>query len=350
MAFSDPVGAHRNAGIPLVGATWTDEHLEDDDIAGVILQDCVLEGVHLVRARLERTMFVNCRLDDCVFEDCHVVATVVNDCKGRGLRIVGGEFRGAVFAQCRLTKLELEQSGEGIVMSDSEFGQLAFNGAGLRQQTLTISDCRSKTTLAENARWRSATAVGVELDTWAIANAEFVNCSFIRARGRGTDLSTVTFDGCNLYESDFQQARFRSGERTIFAECDLADANMDEASLRGALFAKANAPGASFQQARLDGALFPGANVAGANFAGASARISVWTDADLTGADLTGIDAYRGIFRNATFRDATLTNARLVETDLHGVEEVLTGADVRDSRGTVDWRAEREKEAAAGAN
>ena len=50
------------------------------------------------------------------------------------------------------------------------------------------------------------------------------------------------------------------------------------------------------------------------------------------------------MFRNASFKDANVANARFVETDLHGVEETLDGADLRDSRGTVTWRAEREAE------
>lgn len=345
VAFKDPVGAHRNAGVPLVGETWTDERFEDDDIAGVIFQDCVLERVHLARTRLERTIFVNCRLDDCVFEDCVVLATMLNDCKGGGLRIVGGEFREAVFAQCDFSRLGLEQAGEGIVLSESRFGRLAFNEGGVRQNRMTISDCHAKAVLAENARWRSATVVGIELDAWAMANAEFVNCSFIRAKGRGVDLSTVAFDGCNLHESQFQEARFRMARGSIFAECDLTDADMNESALAGALFAKANAAGASLRQAQLDGALFPAAILSRADLAGARARNSVWTNADLTGADLTGVDAYRGIFRNAMLKDATVTNARLVESDLHGVEDPLVGADLRDARGTVEWRAEREREA-----
>ena len=117
---------------------------------------------------------------------------------------------------------------------------------------------------------------------------------------------------------------------------------MVEASLKGALFAKAQAPGARFDPARVEQAIFADAALARASFAGALATLSVWTGADLTSANLQGVRAARGIFRNAKLKDANLAGADLTETDLHGVSEVLDGADTSGSRGTVDWRAERE--------
>ena len=53
MKYRDPIGAHRNAGIPVVGTIWTGDRVEDDDLAGVIFQECAFEGVRLERANLE---------------------------------------------------------------------------------------------------------------------------------------------------------------------------------------------------------------------------------------------------------------------------------------------------------
>ena len=73
--------------------------------------------------------------------------------------------------------------------------------------------------------------------------------------------------------------------------------------------------------------------------------MSVWTEADLSGANLESVNAFQSTFRNANLRDATVTNASFAEADLHGVEETLAGADLRDSRGTIGWRAELEAQA-----
>lgn len=345
MAFKDPIGAHRTAGIPVVGATWSDAQIDQDDVAGVIFQDCVLERVHLTGTSLWQTMFVNTRLDDCEFVDCRVFRTQWVECSGSGFRISGGELAEAVFSRSRLGHLDLEQSGRQVVLGESEFGRVAFNGDGCAQEGLTISGCSFESVAAENATWRGGTAVGVDLSTWSLSGARFERCSFIEAMGDGVDLSSVRFEGCNLFRASLREARIRSAQGSIFAECDCEGADFVDAELDGALFAKTRAAGARFQGARLNNAMFPHAMLTGADFSGAMARQSVWTGANLTGARLESLDAYRSTFRNAVLEDAGVENARLVEADLHGVKETLAGADLRDARGTVPWRAEREAQA-----
>lgn len=345
MNFQDPVGAHRIAGIPLTGQTWADETINGDDIAGVIFQDCVFERLTLEGVILEQTMFLNSRFEDCVFRDCQITRTRWIGCEGSGIRISGGELEEAVFSQCRWKELEIDQTGLRMVLSENRFGRFALNGAGSTQQNLTISDCEFESVLAENANWTQGTAVGTALEAWSMDGAHFEQCSFIKATGNGVDFSSVEFQSCNLFQGEFKEARFRMGKGSIFAECDLSEANFSEAQVEGALFVKSNATGANFERAQLNNALFPKATLASARFAGASALRSVWTEADLTEADLSGMDATGGVFRNAIFAGADVQGAVLAETDLHGVEETLQGAVLRDSRGTIESRAEREKEA-----
>ena len=344
LEFQDPIGAHRNAGIPVSGVTWSGETFRDEDIAGVVFNDCVLERVRLERMNMRQTMFLNCRFDDCVVHDCQLVSAGWVDCHGAGLRISGGEFAETLFSQCNLSRLDLDQGGRQNTLSESTFGHVAFNGAGCEQVIFTITGCTIDSLAAENAAWRQSSFIAVDLGSWALNRARMDKCCFIRATGNGTDLSKVRFEACNLYQSELRGARLREAPGSIFAECDLADADFIEADLKGSLFAKSAAPRARFDRAHLDGALFPKAVLHGASFAGATARQSVWQDADLTGADLASMDAFRSTFRNAVLRDAEVGNTRFVEADLHGVEETLAGADLRGSRGTVQWRAEREAE------
>ena len=345
MQFRDPAGAHRKAGIPLSGGSWSDRHIIDDDVSGVIFQDCTFERVRLERAALAETMFVGCRFDDCVFDDCRIVDTRWIECTGTGLRISGGELERALISQSRLARVAVAQTGSQLVLAQSAFDRLTFDGAGCEQHSPTLSDCTFGAVAAENASWKVASAVDVDLGLWSLDHARFERCAFVRATGRGTDLSNVRFQSCNLYRSDLSESRIRSAEGTIFAECRLAGTDFTEAALDGALFAGSNAAEARFERARLNHALLPKAVLTAARFTGATARQSVWTDADLTGADLEGMDAFRATFRNAVLKDARVANASFVEADLHGVEETLAGADLRGSRGTVDWRAEREAEA-----
>lgn len=345
--FRDPTGAHRNAGIPVMGQTWSDECIQDVDVAGVIFQDCTFERVRLERVDLMQATFLNSRLDDCIFDDCRALETQWVGCTGSGLRISRGTLSEAVFSQVRLSRLELLQGGRQNTLSETAIEDLVFGGAGCDQDTLTLSGCTLGAVSAESATWRNCTMVGIDLASWSMDNAEFDRCSFIQSIGSNLDLSGARFETCNMYQSDLRGARIRRAQRSIFAECDLDGADFCDASLEGALFASAKATGARFERAGLDGALFPDATLAGACFAGATAKLSVWTGADLTNADLSRVDAFRASFRNAALEGADVTNARLVEADLHGVREALEGADLRDSRGTMGWRAELEAQSSS---
>ena len=346
MAFKDAHGAHRTAGIPVVGTAWRDTEIRGDDIAGVIFQDCVLERVRLREADLWQTMFVDTRFEDCEFVDCRLLRTQWVKCSGAGLRITGeGEFSEAVFSECRFRDLVIGQSGDRIVLGNCALGRLAFDDHGCRQTGLTVSDCTFDAVAAENAAWTSASAVAVDFDGWSIDGGVLEQCMFVQSSAQGQDLSNVRFDRCNLFKSDLREARLRRAPGSIFAECDCADADFADAELDGALFAKTSAPKARFTGASLANAMFPDAVLVGADFSRAAARHSVWTGADLADADLSGVDAYRATFRNARLDGAHVQGARLVEADLHGVEASLDGADVRDARGTTEWRSEREREA-----
>ena len=345
MAFKDPHGAHRNAGVPLVGGIWRDQEIDGDDIAGVILKDCVFERVRLNRTSLWQTMFVESRLDDCEFVDCRLFRTQWVNCEGDGFRIVGGEFAEAVLSQCRFGELALDQTGDRIILGSCNLDRMSFGGDGCHQRGFTASDCTFAAVAADNVRWESGTALAADFSAWSLAGAVFDRCMFVEANARGLDLSQVRFNSCNLYKGDFREARIRQAPGSIFAESDCSNGDFAEAELTGALFAKVEARGALFARAKLDNAMFPDSTLVGADFSGAVAVQSVWNGADLTDANFERVDAYRSSFRNGVLTNTRVDNARLVEADLHGVEASLAGADLRGARGTIDWRAEREREA-----
>lgn len=342
MQFKDPVGAHRSAGIPLMGREWRDERMVDDDVSGMIFQDCVFENVQFERISFEQAMFLQCRMSDCTFTDAKLVHTRWVECEGTGLTVTGGEMQDVAISDCRLGTLDVRQKALRLVLAQTTLDRLAFSGAGTQQDTMTVSGTEFGQVDAENVVWHGVSAVDVDLAVWTMPNAELNRCCFIRATGDDADFSSVHFNACNLYQSTFRRAKLRHGAGSIFAECDLEEADLVEADLGGALFAKTHAPKARFDRSRIEQAIFADAILTGASFAGALATSSVWTDADLTSANLERIGAFRGIFRNATLKDATVLGANLAETDLHGITDALDGADTRDARGTIDWRAERE--------
>lgn len=343
--FANPYAAHRNVGIPLQGRVWEGERFVDQDWAGMTFQDCVFEHVVVASTLLQQTTFVECRFVDCVFDSCRLLAPKWTACTGTGIGVIGeGEVEEAVLSGCEFGQVDVAQAGRQVVLAESRIDELVFRDAGLTQDVLTLSDTHVGSLSANRALWRDGSFVRADLANWAVEGSTFVRCNFIEAHGDQVDLSGAVFDGCNLYRSQLADATFQRAERCLFAEAEVAAADFREARVSGSLFARARAQGTRFDGAVLDGAVFADADLTGASFAGASAPDSVWAAADLTNANLDRLAARGSSFRNARLAGASLSGADFRDTDLHGVEDDLSAADTRDSRGSVAWRAARERE------
>ena len=345
MQFDFPYEAHRNAGIPVTGENWHDRTYEGEDLAGVIFHECQFANLHLQRFILDRCVFNSCRFDACSFEECRMNQIQFANCTGTGFTVAGGAFDEATVTQAKLDRLDVHSRCWQLTLAESQIGVLSFHGEGCEQDKLTLSGCRLGSLEAGDALWRDGMAVQLDLSICRFGEASFERTCFVQANAVGADLSRLSLRSCNLYQSDLSGARLRQAESSIFAECQLADADFTQAELNGALFAKAKAPRARFDGASLEGALFPEATLTGASFEGASARRSVWNGADLTDANLKHMDCTEAVFRHAKLAGASVDGACLAIADLHGVEEALTAADLTGARRTVGWRAEREREA-----
>ncbi len=343
--FQDPVTAHQNVGVPVTGAEWTQETIAAEDADGMTFQDCIFDHVRFEDVSLQQASFLQCTFDECVFDGCDLLDAQMISCKGAGLQFVRGKLDGLIMADCQFEELDVGQSADRLTLAESKVARLALNGPGTTQHNVTMSGCELDSVLAENSTWQGGSLVGTDLRTWAYEHARFEQCSLIRVHADGLDFSSVKFAKCNLYQSSFVGARLRQADGTIFAECDLTEADCSEGEFPGCLFAKITAPSSRFDAAALNSAMFPKAVLTEASFIGAMAVSSVWTDADLTGANLERLQATKSVFRNACLNDANVVNASFVEADLHGVEVSLDGANTTASRGTVDWRAEREAQA-----
>lgn len=345
MTYRNPFAAHRNVGIPFLDQRWEGQRFEDEDWVTMTFHNCVFDGVTLAGVDLEQTNFVRCRFDSCVLEECNLESTRWTQCTGAGFRVVGESVcERATVSQCEFDRLHFEQPGDQMVLADSKIGELHFDGNGRVQTILTVSDVETDLLSAPEAEWQDGSFVRIHLARWAIGGASFARCSFVEARGEGVDLSDVAFAECNLHKTRLAGARLLRAERCVFAESDLTEADLRDAEASGSLFAKANARRCRFDGANMEGALFPQTDLVEASFVGTAARASIWAEADLTDANLERLSARESSFRNVCLEGATLLGADLRDTDLHGVQGDLSVADTHGSRGTVEWRAERERE------
>ncbi len=346
MKLRYPFEAHRQAGIPVAGESWRDENYTDEDLAGVVFHECELVNLRMRRVDFSMCIFNACRLENCAFVDCTLSQTQFAACTGSSFAIVGGVLNATTFSESKLDRLEIAQAGDSLAIAECDIGHLCFRDGGVEQQRISISGGGFGRLEAPDARWQDGMANELDLSVCEFGNGRFERTSFVKARAAGLDLSRLDFLSCNLYQSDFTGARLRRAESAIFAECDLADADLRRASLGGALFAKARAEGARFDGANLNGAMFPEAALARASFENASAVSSIWSETDLTEANLAGMDASSGALRHARLSGANVDDASFVSAQLHGIEEEdLIGANTLGAQRTVEWRAEREREA-----
>lgn len=345
MQFNYAHQAHRQAGIPIMGETWANLAFADQDMAGIMFHECSFVDLQLVRMDFSKCVFNACRFERCAFLDCTLHRMQMAACTGSELTIAGGRIEEVVLSQADLSRLTVSQTARQLVLAESRIGVVEFRDAGLQQNELVISGGELERIKAVGACWSDSMSAELDFSTCEFGNGRFERTSFVRADAKGLDLSQLEFHSCNLYRTDFSNARLRHAESSIFAECALPAADLRQARLDGALFAKVQAEGARFDGASLNRAMFPKASLAGASFSSAVAVTSVFEEADLTGANFTDVDATGAVFRNACLVRANVDGTSFVTAHLHGVEGSLDGADLRDSQGTIDWRAEREREA-----
>ena len=345
MAGFDPVAAHRNAGVPISGRTWTDFTADGDDLASVIFERCAFTRVRFERTGFLGAMFIDCRFDECTFHDCDLERAQWVECRGALVRITGEATRcvQSTFVSCAVEVLEIEVSADRLILAESSFGRLAFSGPGLAQHAPTFSKLGADRLDARGARWLYASALEAPLAAWSIEGASFERSAFIEADAAGADLSTVRTERCSFHKSSFERAVIRSAPGSIFSSCALSGLDATQAALEGALFERVECEGARFERARLEQAMLVRSRWRSCDFSGAFAPRSAWAGSTFSECSLRALRAPLSSFRGCVFDRTDATGALLERSDLHGVEGSLAGADLTGCQGTVEWRAERER-------
>ena len=343
--FSDPFTAHRNVGIPVVGERWENQTYESEDMAGVVFVNCEFDKVTFKDTNFIRSAFVKTTFNDCVMEGCQFEGTIFTECSGTGIAMTGdGDMKTTVISQSRFDSFTVAIPSRGLTFSEGHVKRLSFERNGCSPHSLTFSDLGYDEWLAENTEFEYGSLIGIDISKATLTGASMKNTCLIRIQASGNDLSTWKIIMCNLFQANLAGAKLRHSETSIFAECDLQEADFVDADIRQSLFPECNASRANFQGATLEQCGFPKGVLVGADFTRANAPQSIWIEADLTDATLDGMNAYRSTFRNANLAGASVQDTRLVEADLHGVEQSLDGADTTSARGSVEWRAELERE------
>ena len=167
MAGFDPVAAHRNAGIPVSGRSWTDFSADGDDLASVIFERCTFSRVRFERTGFMGAVFIDCRFDECTFHDCDLERAQWVECRGALVRITGEATRcvQSTFVSCTFDAIEIEVSADRLVLAESTFARLVFAGPGLSMRRPSRSSASTGSTPealagSTRARWRRSSPRG----------------------------------------------------------------------------------------------------------------------------------------------------------------------------------------------
>ena len=343
--FRDPHGAHRNVGIPVSGVRWSGYESRGEDLRGMIFQECTFEDVSFIGCQLEKTIFIQCTLDGVTVEDCALDLTQWVQCTGRRIRIGSSDktLLQPVFAGSKLTELIVGARCDRLIVSDCALESIAFEGAGLEQYGLTISGGAIERVQAAQVRWQMGSILKAKLAGWDLSGAVLTQCALVEASGEEVDLVETTFERCNLHGSQLPGVQLRRIEGSIFSACDMTGADLKGSTANQTLMVQSDLRQVRLAGAELGGAILSESDLRGADVTGAQAPRSVWMKSDLRDAVLDRLHAPWSSFAHARFAGATVEGARLENCDLHGVTDLPPGALTAGARGTIEWRAERER-------
>lgn len=250
-------------------ADLTDAHLIDVDLSRAVLAHAKLDGCRLERVRLTGANLGATSLRGTQFHDCELTEATLSRA-----HIAGASFHGCRFGERMDCFLETKIEGADFsrsFLAEVNFLQLDFRGSRFR---------------------------GTDL-----SRASFIDC-----RLEGADFTEAVLTGANLVNSPARDA--------VFDRAQMSNVRfVGEPELTGASFRHAQIDGANLREARLDRATFDGADLymsdfGGSSLEGASLREVRAVQAQFIKANLSAVQA-----QGADLREVSLRKARLVGVD-----------------------------------
>ena len=166
--------------------------------------------------------------------------------------------------------------------------------------------------------------------TWAASLGRISTCPGVtlsEADLNHANLERASLEGALAEEANFRHANLQraSLNKIMATKADLAYAKLHGVKAQSAFFDQANLEFADLQKADLSKAAFTGANLTGARFAAADLRQArlvgaQMENADFSGANLEGADLEEVVLREGCFLQARFANAKLHGCDLEGME------------------------------
>ena len=308
LAGRDFAGANLR-GIVLADADLTKSMAERADLGGAVLSGAkadglVLAGANLSHASLSGASLVDGNLASVYAEAADFSRANLTNCSLMKANFSGGRLEGATlenntaleakFHHSRSTGMRcsksifIEADFSGSVLDRAEFSDVLFINA--RFDGATFRDARFKNCFFYEPIMDRVDFEGASLDTCGMVGEK---ASFIGASFRAVNVQNCTFRDNDFSALDFSTAKLEASD---LCGANFTDANLERASLIGAIALKANFDRARLSRANLHGTLLTDTRL---------------TETDLRAAVLYGTDLTGAQFDETDFRDAFVSKVKM---------------------------------------
>ncbi len=203
----------------------------------------------------------------------------------RGVSVIEGDFRGAVFRSANC--------------SESNFSNSDFRVADIRWTVFDKSILR-------NCNFSQAHMFHVKVNDADLSHSDFRGANMFGMEGHRAKLIHCNFSGALMKDSEFLDADFTgsTGIKVKLFRAVLKNSKVDSCDFSYCDFTGAGLEGASFKYSRLRYTNFQGAHLQGTDF---------------TGADLMGCKFVGANFENTVFKDAINIPEEVKELLVNGI-------------------------------
>ena len=325
--------------------------LDNLDLTGLDLSECVLTGAFLRNSILEKANLAGADLSGADLTDVILTDADMSKCK-----MTGADLNGV--SASRIKAKEADLTSAGLQMADLSKADLS--GAILTKAIIEDTDLEGaclKGSLCNkvsgnNARFTGADLSDVDMSDSILVKADLREATIIGTVFNRADLREVDFSGAKGEVVSFAGAKMvgtRAGEGTEFKKTGFSGADLTASSWQDCSFEEC-----SFINAVLDDSLFVKCRFDGSNFSNASAKRSCFDYSDLSNTNMTGVNLFNASLRKAVLVRSDLSNSNLFsvefyksvfrDTNLHGANVKRTFFERFTPEGRTTWRWTQEEE------
>ncbi|MGB4117613.1 MAG: DUF2169 domain-containing protein [Polaromonas sp.] len=178
------------------------------------LPELPMAGIKFVNAKLNKAMFLNCRMDNADFSNACLDGVVFLTAQGSRVNFSGASLVGF----CAVKDCKLQHAN----FTGSNLQKANFRGSDLHLSVFTkatLTDADLSECLLTSVNAKAATAINLQLVKAKLAGSDFSGANLQQVNLQKADMKGTLFFGTNLYMADFLRASH--DDSTVFERANM---------------------------------------------------------------------------------------------------------------------------------